>query len=228
MIRPRRGAVPEPVDAQVVDALRAEPLTDLSDAVGRLYTMSSRIRPLYRPMTRVIGTAITVKAVPGDNWAIHGALALATPGSVLVIDWRGTSEACGAGVSALLPAIERGLAGVVIDGAWRDVGEVEAIGFPIMATGVSPFSPSKNELGEINVPVACGDVVVAPGDLVVGDAEGAIIIPRDDIAAVAAHAQGHRLLTSPDDIVNDENQEDVFKLADEYWRYFDAENDSAR
>jgi 4-hydroxy-4-methyl-2-oxoglutarate aldolase len=223
VIRARQGAFPGTIDESLVASLRSAPLTDLSDAVGRLYTMSTRIRPFYEPMNRVIGTTITVKAVPGDNWAIHGALRLVEPGTVLVVDWRATTQACGAGVSALLPAIRRGLSGLIIDGAWRDVAEVAAIDFPIMATGVSPYSPAKNELGEINVPVSCGDVVVQPGDLVVGDSEGIVVLPRDDVPLIAEHVQGHHLLTSRDDITHDDNQEDVRRLGDEYWRQFDAE-----
>lgn len=223
VIPPRLGRHPGPVDKSVIGQFRGTPVTDLSDAVGRLYTMSARLRPLYEPMPRLIGTALTVKAPPGDNWAIHGALRLAGPGIVLVIDWRSNDESCGAGVSALLPAIERGLAGVVIDGAWRDVQEIKAIGFPVIGTGISPFSPAKDELGEINVPVACGGVVVQPGDLVVGDAEGTIVVPRGDIGTVADRITVHHVLASPDDIPMDDNQEGVASLADQYWSGFDAE-----
>jgi regulator of RNase E activity RraA len=115
------------------------------------------------------------------------------------------------------------LSGLIIGGAWRDVTEVAAIGFPIMATGVSPYSPAKNELGEINVPVSCGDVIIQPGDLVVGDSEGIVVLPRDDVPLIAEHVQGHHLLTSIEDITHDDNQEDVRRLGDEYWRQFDVE-----
>jgi regulator of RNase E activity RraA len=221
VIPPRCGQFPGNVDEALIEALRSIPLTDLSDAVGRFYTMSARLRPLYTPMRRIIGTALTVKALPGDNWAIHGALRLARPGTVLVVDWRSTSEACGAGVSALLPAIRRGLTGLVIDGAWRDVPELRAIGFPLIATGTSPFSPSKDSLGEINVPVSCGGVVVQPGDVIVGDEEGTVVLPREFAGRVAESVTGHHVLASAEDFGNDENQDDVARLADQYWSRFD-------
>lgn len=221
VIPPRCGPFPELADPALIERLRPVPVADLSDAVGRFYTMSARLRPLYAPMRRIIGTAVTVKALPGDNWAIHGALRLAQPGTVLVVDWRSTTEACGAGVSALLPAIRSGLAGVVTDGAWRDTTELQAIGIPVIGTGTSPFSPAKNGFGEINVPVSCGDVVVHPGDIVLGDAEGTVVLPREFAESVGATVTAHHVLESPEDAENDENQDAVADLADEYWTRFD-------
>ena len=219
VIPPIVGPTPKPVSAQIIEALAAVPVSDLSDAVGRLYTMSARMQPIYSPMRRVIGTALTVKAAPGDNWAVHGALRLAGAGHVLVIDWRSTSESCGAGVSALVPAIRRGMAGVVVDGAWRDVPEMRALAFPMIATGITAFSPPKNALGEINVPVSCGDVVVCPGDLIVGDSDGTVVVPRRYIGAVIDGLQVHTPIQSSLD--EDESQENVRGIADDYWDQFD-------
>lgn len=221
VIPPRCGPFPELADRALIERLRSVPVPDLSDAVGRFYTMSARLRPVYTPMRRIIGTAITVKALPGDNWVIHGALRLAQPATVLVVDWRSTTEACGAGVSALLPAIRRGLTGVVIDGAWRDNAELQAVGIPVIATGTSPFSPVKNGLGEINVPISCGDVVVHPGDVVIGDAEGTVVLPHDYAELVSQTVTTHHVLESPEDIDNDENQAAATSLADKYWSRFD-------
>jgi regulator of RNase E activity RraA len=189
VVPPLVGAHPGAVDEQYVEALRPVAIADISDAVGRLYTMSSTLHPLDASMPRLIGTALTVKAPPGDNWAVHGAFAIATPGSVIVVDWRGSPEACGAGAAALIPPMQRGLVGIVIDGAWRDVDEVAAIDFPIIGTGVTPFSPPKAETGEINVPISCGGVVVQPGDLVAGDEQGVVVVPRRFIPAVVEEVQ---------------------------------------
>lgn len=186
VVPPRTGIDPPPVEPAVLDELRGWPVTDVSDCVGRLYTMDPAIRPLFSPMRRVAGVALTVKAPPGDNWAIHGGLGRAFPGSVLVVDWRGHTGSCGGGARMLVPAIERGLDGLVIDGAWRDVEEVAEAGLPIHGRGVAAFSPGKRELGEINVPVCCGGVVVEPGDLVVADAGGVAVVPRRDLATVLA------------------------------------------
>ena len=186
VVPPAGGPAPSPVDQAVLDVFAGTPATDVSDAVGRLYTMDPAIRPLYAPMRRLVGVALTVKAPPGDNWAVHAGLGRALPGTVLVVDWRGHTASCGGGHTMLQPAIERGLAGLVIDGAWRDVEEIAASGFPVCGRGVSAYSPGKRELGELNVPVSCGGVVVRPGDVVVGDADGVAVVPRAHLEAVLA------------------------------------------
>jgi regulator of RNase E activity RraA len=164
---------------------REIPVPDISDAVGRLYTLDGTIRPLYRPMRRIVGIALTVKAPPGDNWAIYGALGKARQDDVLMVDWMGYRDGCGSGVNGLLPAIDAGLAGVIVDGGWRDIGDLQTIDFPVHGRCISPFSPSKCELGEINVPVSCGGVIVEPGDVVVADGEGAVVVPRRHAEEVA-------------------------------------------
>jgi regulator of RNase E activity RraA len=169
----------------VVERFRTAFVADVSDAVGQLYTMDTSIRPLYKPMKRLVGLALTVKAVPGDNLTVHGALNMAQAGDVLVVDWRGYTEGCGTGAGSMMPPISRGLAGVIVDGGWRDIIELQAIDFPIFGTAISPFSPPKSRPGEINVPVACGGVVVHAGDVIVGDEEGVVVVPRDYAKVIA-------------------------------------------
>lgn len=152
-------------------------LPDLSDAVGQLYTMDPAIRPFYSPIPRLIGQALTVKAPAGDNLAIHGALTMCRPGDVLVVDWRGFTDACATGASSLVAPRKRGLRGAIVDGAWRDIGELRSMQFPVFARCASAFSPPKDRWGEVNVPVSCGGVVVGPGDIIVGDEEGVVVIP---------------------------------------------------
>lgn len=186
-----------------VDACAA----DVSDAVGGLYTMDHGMRSLYEPAKKLIGEALTVKVPPGDNWAIHAALQRARSGSVLVVDWRGYVGGCGGGVLALVRAIREGLAGVVIDGAWRDVAELRAIGFPLYGRAVSAFSPSKREMGEINVPVCCGGVIVEPGDVIVGDYDGVAVVPRSYAREVAGVLKPSKPVASIDDYPSDEELE---------------------
>jgi regulator of RNase E activity RraA len=169
----------------MLDRYRGYAVTDISDAVGRLYTMDFGIRPLYEPIPRLVGTALTVRVPPGDNWAVHGALGLARRDDVLVVDWQGYHDASGSGETALQGPIHRGLAGVVIDGSWRDVPDLEAAGLPIFGRGIAPFSPAKSAFGEINVPVSCGGVIVEPGDVVVADREGVCVVPRRHLEEVA-------------------------------------------
>lgn len=169
----------------LLERFRSAYVPDISDAVGQLYTMDSAIRPLYHPMKRMVGLALTLKAPPGDNLTIHGALNMAQAGDVLVVDWRGYTEGCGTGAGSMMPPISRGLAGVVVDGGWRDIAELRAINFPIFGKSVAAFSPPKSRPGEINVPVCCGGVVVHAGDVVVADEEGVVVVPRDFAQIVA-------------------------------------------
>ena len=195
-------------------------MPDVVDAVGRLYAMDSRIRPLYQGMNRVLGTAITVKAVPGDNWAIHAGLSRCQPGDVLVVDWRGFTEACGSGGLTTALAMRRGLAGIVIDGAWRDIDDLERLGFPILGAGISPYSPGASRLGEVNVPVHCGGVIVSPGDLVVGDGEGVAVVPRAHIELVADSLPPYEELKSFDDPLGLPMDGAMSRTASLYWQRF--------
>jgi 4-hydroxy-4-methyl-2-oxoglutarate aldolase len=172
------------LDPAVLDRFSTAFLPDVSDAVGQLYTMDASIRPIYQPMRRLVGQALTIKAPPGDNLTVHGALSLVQPNDVLVIDWRGT-DACATGAGSLALPIEAGLRGAVVDGGWRDVEELRALEFPVFSRTISAFSPPKLRPGEINVPVHCGGVVVHPGDVVVADVEGVCIVPRAFATRVA-------------------------------------------
>jgi regulator of RNase E activity RraA len=167
-------------------------VADISDAVGRLYTMAPGIRPLYEPIRPTVGVALTVKAVPGDNLAIHGALGMVRDQDVLVVDWLGYTDGCGSGALSLVGPFERGLRGVVVDGGWRDVAELQGHGFPVFGRGEAAFSPAKNEPGEINVPVSCGGVIVEPGDVVVADSAGVAVIPRRCLDDVVRSVLGRR------------------------------------
>jgi 4-hydroxy-4-methyl-2-oxoglutarate aldolase len=199
VVPPRICPPPDRVDPAALELLSHVPVADVSDAVGRLYTMDPGIRPLYEPIRRTIGVALTVKAVPGDNLAIHGALGMAQPQDVLVVDWLGYTEGCGSGALSLAGPAERGLVGIVIDGGWRDVPELAALGFPVFGRGSAAFSPAKSEPGEINVPVSCGGVVVEPGDVVVADSGGVAVIPRRHLDEVLDSLTGRQRGNAPPD-----------------------------
>lgn len=184
VVPPRIGASPDRVDPAQLEFLSDVPVADVSDAVGQLYTVHPRIRPLYEPIHRTVGVALTVKAVPGDNLAIHGALGMVQDQDVLVVDWLGYSDGCGAGALSLIGPFARGLRGVVVDGGWRDVAELQEHGFAVFGRGEAVHSPAKKDPGEINVPVCCGGVIVEPGDVLVADSSGVAVIPRrslDDV-----------------------------------------------
>jgi 4-hydroxy-4-methyl-2-oxoglutarate aldolase len=147
----------------------------LSDAMGRHGALSSTIRPIYDGI-RMVGSALTVLCFPGDNIMTHKALQMVEPGDVLMIDDGDYDTGC-FGHKSALAARSRGGAGIVASGSVRDVAMLRRDRFPTFARGVSPRAPQKNTAGSINVPVHIGGVVICPGDIVVGDDDGVVVVP---------------------------------------------------
>jgi len=144
---------------------------------------------MYLPIKRIVGTAITVKAPTGDSLMIRKALEMAQPGDVIVVDGRGdTTRALWGGNRSLL-AVSMGVAGLVLDGAMRDIEEGQAADFPIFARAAQPMASASIGPGEVNYPIACGGVVVMPGDIIVADAEGIAVVPQDDAESVLAQLE---------------------------------------
>jgi 4-hydroxy-4-methyl-2-oxoglutarate aldolase len=216
IVPPRQGPPPEALADDVLASFRTASAADVSDLVGRLYTMDAGIRPLYRPMRRMAGSALTVKAVPGDNWAIVAALGQARTNDVLVVDWHGYHDGCGSGAITTAAAIANGLCGIVIDGAWRDAEEIATLDFSIFGRGTSPYSPAKRELGEINVAVCCGGVVVEAGDLVVGDEDGVAVVPRAHVSSVAAALAPRERRESPSQLVDEQVKREITQRTERY------------
>ena len=154
-----------------------------ADVAGRRGALHGRVQPLL-PTMRACGPAFTVDVRPGDNLMIHAAMALAKPGDVLVIDGKADLTAALMGAIMLTACKQLGLAGVVIDGAIRDTEELRALGFPVWAAGANPNGPTKNVPGRINAPIGCGGVTVHPGDLVVADGDGVVIVERERVASL--------------------------------------------
>ena len=163
----------------------------LADVAGRRGAVHGRIKPL-RPRMKLAGPAFTVEVRPGDNLMIHAALALAQPGDVLVIDGKGDQTSALMGAIMMNAARQRGLAGVVMDGAVRDSLEIEALDFPVFSVGTNPNGPTKEVAGRIGHPVSIGGVTVNPGDFVCGDADGLVVVEREKIESLlplAAHKE---------------------------------------
>jgi RraA family protein len=151
---------------------------DLCDAAAAPIAMDARIRSVWRG-ARLAGRAFTVRVPPGENPSVRPAIEQAEAGDVIVLDGAGALERAlwGGNVSRL--ALERGLAGVVVDGAVRDVDEIEALGFPVYAAGIVPMPPRRKQPGELGVAVSCGGLTVRPGDYVYGDADGVVVVPAE-------------------------------------------------
>ena len=171
--------------ATLVQALAGQDVTRISELVGRMYTMDASIRALGRSALPVTGVVTTAKCPPGDNLGLVKALTLVEAGDVLVVDAQGFDEWCLGGFQLLQYARDtRGLAGLIVNGAYRDVAEAQDAGFPVYATAVAPYSGPKAGPCEVNVPVCCGGVIVQAGDVVSASAEGLVVVPRRSLQAV--------------------------------------------
>ncbi|MGW5696905.1 4-carboxy-4-hydroxy-2-oxoadipate aldolase/oxaloacetate decarboxylase [Streptomyces asiaticus] len=148
------------------------------EANGQTGALDSGLKPLDAGRT-LVGTAVTVDLAPADNWYIHVALLQAGPGDVLVVNAQGYTEAGPWGDVLTCAAQERGLAGLVIDGAVRDSRDIIETGFPVFARGLSIKGTSKAVPGQVNVPVIVGGVLIHPGDVILGDADGLVRITAD-------------------------------------------------
>jgi RraA family protein len=168
----------ERVPPEVVKRASGFAASILADVAGRRGTVDGRIAPLS-PAMRLAGPAFTIEVRPGDNLMIHAAMTMARPGDVLVIDGKGDRTCALMGAIMISACAKLGLAGVVIDAAIRDSEELRALGFPVYAVGSNPNGPTKNVPGRINWPISCGGVAVRPGDLVVGDADGVVVVERE-------------------------------------------------
>ena len=166
---------------RIIAALRELPLAAISDNMHRnIGTIG--LQPYHRPGEKTMaGTAVTARSRAGDNLTYLRALEFCRPGDVLVID--GGGDLANAAVGGILSfyAAHIGLAGLVVDGAIRDVAEIRSREFPVYARGVTHRGPYKDGPGEINVPVSVGGMVVHPGDIVVGDQDGLLAIPQEDV-----------------------------------------------
>ncbi len=160
----------------------------LCDVAGRRGTMDARIRALSPAMT-VCGPAYTVEVRPGDNLMFHVALAVAKPGDVIVVDGKADSTCALFGDLMVTQAAAAKLGGFVVDAASRDTAELAQGNFPIFAAGTNPCGPTKGLPGRLSIPVSVGGVAVSPGDLVVGDVDGVVVIPRGEVEAVLGAAQ---------------------------------------
>ncbi|MEX2290304.1 MAG: hypothetical protein WD794_08275 [Mycobacteriales bacterium] len=222
MVPPRQGTRPAGLDPGLLMPFRSTTVAEISDLVGRPYTMDGGVRPLVRTQGVTVGFALTAKAWPGDNLAIHGGLSLAERDDVLVVDWHGYRGGGGSGSQALVLPGARGLAGVVVDGCWRDLVEVEAVGIPVFGRGEASFAPAKREPGEINVPVSCGGVVVEPGDVVVAGAGGVVVVPHRHVQEVGAALQEHAAAVPPPGAVPLTDKQKSSALRAAYLEAFDA------
>ena len=181
-------------DPQIMAELGKIPASNIADVMNRSCAMHPRIRLLSSPKVQMcVGPALTVKVRAGDNLMLHKALNMAQAGDFIVVSNEGESSRSLIGeiMMAYLYTFKK-VAGIVLDGPIRDIDEIGGWDFPVYATGTTPGGPYKEGPGEINVPVSCGGISVHPGDVVLGDPDGVIVIPRRDAAIVLEEARRFR------------------------------------
>ena len=175
----RKRQVPD----HFIQAFRGLPVANVSDCMARMTAAGPRLRPMHKK-GYLIGSALTVKCRPGDNLMIHKALTMAQQGDVIVVDAGGYLTNALFGEIMTATAVAIGVAGIVLNGAVRDAHEIGQGEFPLYAAGVTHRGPYKDGPGEINVPIAIDGMVIEPGDLMLGDADGLLCVPYDSLQTV--------------------------------------------
>lgn len=163
---------------EIIEGLRDLPVANIGDCMNRIAAIDYSIRPMNK--AKLIGPAFTIRVPEGDNLMFHKAMDLAKPGDIIVIDAGGATERAIFGELMLTYCQKRGIGGIVVDGCIRDAETIAEMDIAVYAKGITPNGPYKNGPGEINVPVVIGGKIVNPGDIVVGDSDGVIIIKPED------------------------------------------------
>lgn len=171
------------VDTRLVAAALELPAAVVGDSANRLQGLAAGYLN-YGGKRKFAGPALTVRVRPGDNLLLHKALDLAQPGDVIVCDAGGAMNSAIFGAMMATYAVTRGTVALVIDGAIRDVDELARMDIGVVAKGATPNGPFKTGPGEVGYPITCGGMAVVSGDLVIGDADGVVVIPRQEAAAV--------------------------------------------
>lgn len=183
--------IPRPDPALVARAAQfgiADLHEGLGEIAGRMCLMSAAMLPIA-PGQKVCGPAVTAWNFPGDNLAIHAALYVAEAGDVLVLTNGGGTQGALWGDVACAFAVKKGLAGTVVHGAMRDVDAIRELGYPVWTTGVSVEHPKKRGPAAVNVPIVADNVLVEPGDLIVGDSDGVLVIPQALLELAVTNAE---------------------------------------
>ncbi|HAY78946.1 MAG TPA: methyltransferase [Planctomycetaceae bacterium] len=181
------------LDQATIAQFKAFPTPDISDLLNRLYAVDSAIQCLTSSRHHLCGIACTVKCFSGDNLMVHKALDVAQPGDVVVVDSGGSPRNAVLGDIICAKAKHRGIAGYVIDGLIRDLPDIVPLDVPVFARGTTALGPLHRGPGEINYPICCGGVVINPGDVIVADAAGIVVVPREFAHELLARLHAHQL-----------------------------------
>lgn len=172
-------------DAKTVDELGKFGVATIHEAQGRKGLMAPYMRPIYSG-TRISGTAITVSVAPCDNWMIHVAAEIVKPGDILVVAPTSYSDAGYFGDLLATLMMSKGVRALIIDAGVRDIAELKEMGFPVWSKCISAQGTVKEVVGDVNIPIVCGGQIVHPGDAIIADDDGVVIVERHEAADILA------------------------------------------
>ncbi len=181
-------------DKELLERFKKIPVANVGDCMGRNCAMHHSIHLMTKTKKIMCGPALTVHSRGGDNLFFHQALDMAQEGDVIVVSTHSCDTNSIIGENIVCNAVYKKLGGLVFDAPIRDIAGVSKVDLPIYATGTTPGGPHKGAPGEINVPISCGGTTIFPGDIIIGDQDGVIVVPRKNAEEIVAAAEDYHIL----------------------------------